>query len=146
MSSIEAVIFDLDGTLIDTETLAAKAIQRIADQFDKCVEWDTQKKLLGLRGPEWSRILIAELHLEGLITPEEVVRQWECHLNSMCELVMPMDGAMLLIDACKRLKLKMAIATSSNKVSALKKLQRHPIILENMIEIVTGDDPEVFFS
>jgi hypothetical protein len=36
---IEAVIFDLDGTLLDTETLSTRAIQIVIDPWGKTFTW-----------------------------------------------------------------------------------------------------------
>lgn len=36
---IKAVIFDLDGTLLDTEDLSSVAIQEVLDPFGKTFTW-----------------------------------------------------------------------------------------------------------
>lgn len=140
---IEAVIFDLDGTILDTESLSAKAVDLVARKFGKSVQWPLQKKLLGLRGSEWSCILIEELGLRDDITPVEVIELWERNLHDMLDQVVPMHGAISLVETCLKLKLPMAIATSCNSRSAIQKLQRHPAIMSNMSSVIAGDDPDV---
>ncbi len=143
LGPIEAIIFDLDGTLIDTETLAALAIQQVVEPYGKRVEWDLQKRLLGLRGPEWSNLLVEELKLGNTITPDSIVLQWERKLHQMIDEVEIMPGVNDLITLCVQRSIKMAIATSSNSDSARMKILRHPIIRDNISVVVCGDDPAV---
>lgn len=77
---IKAVLFDLDGTLLDTEALSDKAILQV--YFDKKLispsilaehnndaeaqhggggyrlPWELKKQILGLRGSDWGPIVI----------------------------------------------------------------------------------------
>jgi hypothetical protein len=48
---VKAVLFDLDGTLLDTETLSSKATEMVLERFGVTsgVEWDLKKRILGLR-------------------------------------------------------------------------------------------------
>jgi len=48
---IKVVLFDLDGTLLDTETLSSKATEMVLERFGVTsgVEWDLKKRILGLR-------------------------------------------------------------------------------------------------
>lgn len=43
---IEAVIFDLDGTLLDTETLSSEAIQAVVSPYGKTFTWYVSIPLL----------------------------------------------------------------------------------------------------
>ncbi len=38
-ASIQAIIYDLDGTLLDTETLSTEAIQAVVGRFQKTFTW-----------------------------------------------------------------------------------------------------------
>ena len=44
---MEAVLFDLDGTLLDTEPLSTVAIQHVISPFGGSVDWNLKKRLLG---------------------------------------------------------------------------------------------------
>jgi beta-phosphoglucomutase-like phosphatase (HAD superfamily) len=69
---LQAVLFDLDGTLLDTETLSDEAIVLtlldLVENNDKAresllalnfrVPWECKKKLLGKRGVEWIPIVL----------------------------------------------------------------------------------------
>jgi hypothetical protein len=91
---IHAIIFDLDGTLLDTESLAIIAIQQVLDRFPGCepITWELHRRLLGLRGPAWSPIVIEERGLTGKITPVEFVEAMEANLAVLCSQVQKMPG------------------------------------------------------
>jgi beta-phosphoglucomutase-like phosphatase (HAD superfamily) len=68
---IKAVLFDLDGTLLDTESLSDKAIlkafgeslpveiQEERRQAGDLLPWEIKKQIVGKRGDEWIPMIIA---------------------------------------------------------------------------------------
>lgn len=144
---IHAVIFDLDGTLLDTETLSTEALEYAIQELSGqsiTVTWDMKSKLLGLRGPEWSRILLADLNLLSLISPEDMVDRWQQRLNFLCKDVKLMPGAGYLVETLKNMGVLLAIATSSNSASVSEKKKKHPKLFESVNIVVCGDDDELF--
>ena len=63
-----AVVYDLDGTLLDTENLAWDAINAVVQErgVQEGITWDTRVKLLGLPGPAWAEIVLADCGLQGV--------------------------------------------------------------------------------
>ena len=67
---IKAVLFDLDGTLLDTESLSDKALlQAFGDSLPNEVlaeppmanhglPWELKQQILGLRGAEWAPLVL----------------------------------------------------------------------------------------
>ncbi|KAL7505555.1 hypothetical protein ACHAXN_003009 [Cyclotella atomus] len=71
--NIQAVIFDLDGTLLDTESLSCRAVidsfelsnlhmpqnirKELSSQGD-LLPWELKRRILGLRGSEWIPIVL----------------------------------------------------------------------------------------
>jgi beta-phosphoglucomutase-like phosphatase (HAD superfamily) len=52
MNRLKAIIFDMDGTLADTEEIHRKAFNAAFDQFNIPCQWDQQlyKRLLSISG------------------------------------------------------------------------------------------------
>lgn len=72
MAAVEAVVFDLDGVLIDSEPVWEDVRRHLV--AERGGRWlpDSQRRLMGMSTPEWARYLSAELGV-GL-PPGEVAR------------------------------------------------------------------------
>ena len=156
---IDAVIFDLDGTLLDTEALSDKAMLAVLEPWldetvkEECqadshrLPWALKKQILGLRGAEWAPIVLnyAAMHwnIVDKISPEKLWSEWERQLNLLCHEVEACPGAMNLVKSFAKESLPMGIATSSRKDSVTKKSTRHGEMFGKISVIVTGDHPAV---
>lgn len=69
--TIRGILFDMDGTLLDTESLSDKALllafastslssppQPQPQQLPQTLPWELKKQILGLRGAEWVPIAL----------------------------------------------------------------------------------------
>ena len=67
---IEAVVFDLDGVLIDSEPVWEEVRRRVVAEYGGHWDADTQDRLMGMSTGEWSRYLSSELGVR--LSPQEV--------------------------------------------------------------------------
>ena len=109
----EAVVFDLDGVLLDTEELWDEARRRLAEERGARWPDDAQRAMMGMSSPEWSRYMHDVI---GLSEPceeisTEVVRRLEALYRERLPLV---PGA---LDAVGRIGARwpLGIASSSNR-------------------------------
>ena len=110
---IEAVVFDLDGVLLDTEELWNEARHELVDERGGRWSDDAQQATMGMSSPEWSRYLHEELGVPG---PTEeisdlVVRKLEALYQERLPLV---PGALEAVGRIGK-RWPLAIASSSNR-------------------------------
>ena len=68
--AVAAVIFDLDGLLIDTEPIWEAARERIAREAGGSWPADAQTRMMGMSTPEWTQWMHDELGVR--LTPAEI--------------------------------------------------------------------------
>ena len=111
--SIRAVIFDLDGVLIDSEERWARAKEALVRETGGRWEPEASHAMLGMSSPEWSRYLQEELGVP--LSPAEINDAVVARMlqDYRCDLPL-IEGAR---DAVLRLAARwpLALATSSNR-------------------------------
>jgi HAD superfamily hydrolase (TIGR01509 family) len=110
---IEAVVFDLDGVLLDTEELWDEARREIADERGGRWRPDAQQAMMGMSSPEWARYMhdvIGVPDPPGRIAGEVVERMTDLYRRELPLI----DGA---IEAVRRIGARwpLGIASSSNR-------------------------------
>ncbi len=139
-----ACLFDLDGLLLDTEPLHARAWNEAASHFGCPL---TPAQLMGLRGrrrldcaqqvDSW----IAELRGNGP-GQEALLAVRQPIAEALLVQAQPMAGARALVDHCARSDIPMALATSSARKAVAIKAASHPWLSQIRVR-VHGDDPEL---
>lgn len=144
MGSPAACLFDLDGVLLDTEPLQARAWQEAARHFGCDL---SASQLLGLRGRrrgDCAEQVCLWIETATGASPERdallAVRQ------PLADLLLagaaPMPGAEALVQGCLERGIPMALATSSAREAVERKAAPHPWL--GLITVrVYGDDPEL---
>jgi HAD superfamily hydrolase (TIGR01509 family) len=112
---IEAVIFDLDGVLIDSEPVWEEVRRGLV--ADRGGHWaaDAQRKLMGMSTPEWARYLSADLGV-GL-PPDQVAGEVVERMAARYREHLPLlPGA---VEAVSRLAARWPLGLASSAPAAL---------------------------
>jgi HAD superfamily hydrolase (TIGR01509 family) len=110
---IEAVVFDLDGVLLDTEELWDEARRRLAEERGALWPDDAQRAMMGMSSREWSRYMHDVVGLPE--PPEEISAEVVLRLEALYRERLPLvPGA---LEAVQRIGARrpLAIASSSNR-------------------------------
>jgi len=113
---IEAFIFDMDGLLVDSEPLAAKAMDDFLRRYGFDRRAEIHEQLLGRRLPEALAIVKAGYEMEDPLE-ELIARYGEMRLAAL-RGVAPMPGAAEIIAFGRAAGMKLALATSGMRTHA----------------------------
>ncbi|UCH92167.1 MAG: HAD family phosphatase [Candidatus Aminicenantes bacterium] len=110
---MKAIIFDMDGLMVDSERLYHQAQQEINRQFNKTLPEKTRLKMMGRKPLESMKIFVEELDI-----PMDAEKVLEMRDNIMREKyknhLVPLPGLFHIIDAFSG-KLKLAISTGTQQ-------------------------------
>jgi HAD superfamily hydrolase (TIGR01509 family) len=128
---IDAILFDLDGTLIDTESVAVTAGMAAFEKCGQRVDLAFMHSLVGVDQPT------ARIRIKSVFPNLEMDRAWQSAFEAAIARDLPIKpGAVQLLEMRLR---PMAIVTSSGRAAAHHKLQ-----LANMggyfEHVITVDD------
>jgi beta-phosphoglucomutase-like phosphatase (HAD superfamily) len=110
---IEAIVFDLDGVLIDSEHVWAEARNRLTVERGGRYSEQAELDMMGMSSPEWSRYMHEVVGLAD--EPEEINREVVRRLQAIYRERLPLvDGA---VAAVERLAARwpLGLASSSNR-------------------------------
>jgi len=147
---IEALLFDMDGLLIDSERLYFQAEREMAQKFSKTVEDKTLWKMMGRSPNDGMEIFIKDMGLP--ICPDEAL-EMRTHImrKKLKEDLKPMPGLYQIMEAFSG-RLKMAICTSAQKEFLDLVVDQLGIrdqfdVLQSSEEISKGKpDPEIYWE
>eukprot|EP00743_Colponemidia_sp_Colp-15_P008080 GILK01008756.1.p1 GENE.GILK01008756.1~~GILK01008756.1.p1 ORF type:complete len:262 (-),score=33.63 GILK01008756.1:100-780(-) len=141
--AIEAVIFDLDGTLLDTETAATRIIERLLKQFDKPYPWEVNRSVIGLRDDVWPNKIITALDLHMHMTPAMLLQEWKREMRANMPSVPLLPGADRLTTHLHLAGIPIGLGTSSSTEGVAVKRAANPTLFSRFSAIVCGDHPAV---
>lgn len=141
----EAVVFDLDGLLVDTEPLWERAERRLVDQLGGTFDPDLRQRLLGSGLERASRLLADALNADPTMVQR---RMTTLTLEEFRRGVPTRPGARELLEALHG-RLPTAIATNSQRVVAdtalmvaeLEGFVDHLVCAEDVAEAKPAPDP-----
>jgi HAD superfamily hydrolase (TIGR01509 family) len=150
LNSIDGVIFDMDGLLLDTERIAMSSFVATCREFDFEPDLDIYVRCIGTNSTKVKEILTQGY---GRDFPyEEIRKKWsQRYEQTILEHPVPRKpGASALLAFLKQRRSSIGLATSTKHASAVKKLKQADLYPYFDV-IVGGDqvekskpDPEVY--
>ena len=136
-SQIKAVIFDMDGLLLDTETLSFESFIATAARYDLDVGIDDYRDMIGLNAATGIDILRAMLpqHIDAVAFKNEWL---DVYRQLLLDDVPVKAGAHAFLASLHEMDMPRAVATSSSGQKARAILQKTGLM--SYIQHVTGGD------
>jgi pseudouridine-5'-monophosphatase len=136
----KAVLFDLDGVLLDTEPLYTQATQAVTSQYGRDYDFALKRQVMGGSAIAGAKVIIEALGLP--LSPEEYLAQRRLHLEQLFRTAPPIEGAEQLVSQLATYRLPLAVATSSER--SLFELKTRPHSWFSLFtKVICGDDPRI---
>lgn len=138
---ITHVIFDLDGLLLDTESIFEQCYTSVINEYGKQYDWDLQSQVMGKSAEQGVEIILEKLNLP--LTVEEYLTK----VREICKTTLPdaklLPGSERLVRHLHHHNIPIAVATSSSNSSCDIKLQKHKEFISLFHHLVSAENPDV---
>lgn len=135
-----AVIFDMDGVLLDTEPLYTVAYDRIMAPYGVRLDPSTKLEIMGRRALHSAAHVINKFGLP--LSPEEFLAKRQPVLEELFSSSPAVPGAEAFVRSLSAQEIRLAVATSTARETFLLKTRPHAWFSLFDV-IVCGDDREV---
>ena len=151
-SIVTAVIFDMDGVLTDSEPLINAAAIAMFKEFGLEV---LPSDFVPFVGAGEDRYIggVAELHRFPIDLPAAKRRTYEIYLELVPARLEVFPGAQALVARCRAAQLKIAVASSADRIKVAANLDKIGLPLQSWDAVVTGEDvvnkkpaPDIFLK
>jgi pseudouridine-5'-monophosphatase len=114
---VRALIFDMDGLLVDSEGLAAVAMDQLLDEYQLARKPDVHAKLLGRRLVE-ALVIVRDGYEMDVEVEVLIARYSDLRTEALRGSVQAMPGAHDIIERARLAGLPIALATSGMRIHA----------------------------
>ncbi|CAH8581038.1 unnamed protein product [Schistosoma margrebowiei] len=143
MIKITHVIFDVDGLILDTESIYTEFTSNFLSGYNLQFDYNIKKLMMGRKPHEAGEILVKHYNLP-LSANEFIQRQSEYITPERWESVQCLPGAEKLILHLASHNIPMALATGCCSYELDQKMRNHQVIMTKVSHSVcSGDDPTV---
>ncbi|MCO5183064.1 MAG: HAD family phosphatase [Anaerolineae bacterium] len=122
MTRVQAVIFDMDGLMIDSERVAEAITADFLAEQGHVLTREFAASLVGLRADECAQRIIDtfDLPLNSAEMDQAMARHWRRYLDKG---IPPMPGLFSLVDELEQRAIRWGVATASERWYAIRNLQ-----------------------
>ena len=139
--SITHVIYDMDGLLLDTESLHERVNSEVAQRYGKTFTTEAKMAIAGRPTLDSAKILVDFLQLP--MTAEEYLVERNQLLYPLYPTAKVLPGTVELIKHFAHHSIPQAIASSSSRRHFEMKTANHQQWLELLSSTTLGDDPAI---
>jgi HAD superfamily hydrolase (TIGR01509 family) len=137
---VRAVVFDMDGLLVDTETVYCEALTQACAEFGRELPTDVLHQMIGQVWINSAPLLVA--HFGDDFDPEAMrARATEMFYEIVEAEVALKAGVLEILDELDRLRLPRAIATSSRRREVEHHIGGHGLLARFDAVLANGDYP-----
>lgn len=131
------MVFDMDGLLLDTEPISMKTFVAACREYDFEPDLEIYYQCIGTNSERTREILIKGYGPDFPFT--EVLKLWRMSYDEATRQSIPVkSGVISLLEYLGKRPLKKAVATSSRRDNAVKKLTRAQIL--HFFDFILGGD------
>ena len=141
-TTLLGIIFDMDGVLCDSEPfIAAAAIEMFRETYGRTVKREDFAPFVGA-GEDRFLTGVAAAHGIKATMPRDKQRIYAIYLDLIKGKLEPLPGAVEFIHDCRRRGLRMAVATSADRIKLDGNLREIGVPADTFDAVVTGEDVE----
>lgn len=134
---LKAIIFDMDGTMFNTEILWGDVTRRLAESYGTPFDPAVRVQMMGKKDHEALAIFREFFHIDASV--DELVEKRRALVLADTGVVRVNPGLIVLLDLLDRLHMKKAVATSSFKAFTDKLLAQFEM-RDRFDFVITGDE------
>lgn len=149
---IAGVIFDMDGVLVESEPFIAEAAVRMFAEKGVAVRPEDFRPFIGM-GEDRFLGGVAEARGVVLDLPRDKVRTYEIYLELIRGRLEPLPGVADFIGRCRSLGLRLAVASSADRMKVEGNLRQLGLPSGTFDAVVVGEDiirkkpaPDIFLE
>lgn len=140
LNAFSAVLFDMDGVLLDTEPLYTLAYDRVLEPYGARLDPSTKLEIMGRPALKSAAHVLEKFNVP--LSPERFLELRQPILEALVADAPPVSGAPELVAFLKQSGKKIAVATSTARPLFEKKTGKYAWF-SNFDVVVCGDDAEV---